>query len=247
MKTTIPWSRVLAEGAIIVVSILLAFAIDAGWESRQAAQWRREALVDLRREAESNRDGLEQYIALYEAAVGAATRIYSDPASLRGLSTDSLARVFALSVFMPTFDPDDAALNSLVRSGQFDRIEDRRLRTAISQWVDLSEDLAENRRDSERTRDELFFLLRDRRLNGEFDAFFEPVGTGAAEQTGVLGGVEVAAAYGLPQGLTVLLHDPEFQELVAYRAMWGRVMVSEMQRLAQTVQEVLALLESVRR
>ncbi len=31
----ITWSRVLAEGAVIVVSILLAFAIDALWEQRQ--------------------------------------------------------------------------------------------------------------------------------------------------------------------------------------------------------------------
>ena len=39
MKLTrhIPWPRILAEGAIIVVSILLAFWIDAWWEGRQAA------------------------------------------------------------------------------------------------------------------------------------------------------------------------------------------------------------------
>ena len=38
MKPTrnIPWPRILAEGAIIVVSILLAFWIDAWWEGRQA-------------------------------------------------------------------------------------------------------------------------------------------------------------------------------------------------------------------
>jgi len=38
MKLTrsIPWPRILAEGAIIVVSILLAFWIDAWWEGRQA-------------------------------------------------------------------------------------------------------------------------------------------------------------------------------------------------------------------
>jgi hypothetical protein len=30
----IPWPRILAEGAAIVVSILLAFAIDAAWQHR---------------------------------------------------------------------------------------------------------------------------------------------------------------------------------------------------------------------
>ena len=33
---SIPWPRILAEGTIIVVSILLAFWIDAWWEGRQA-------------------------------------------------------------------------------------------------------------------------------------------------------------------------------------------------------------------
>ena len=35
MSRGIPWPRVLAEAAIIVASILLAFAIDAGWDARQ--------------------------------------------------------------------------------------------------------------------------------------------------------------------------------------------------------------------
>ena len=34
MKGQIPWSRVLVEGVVIVLSILLAFGIEAGWESR---------------------------------------------------------------------------------------------------------------------------------------------------------------------------------------------------------------------
>ena len=35
MSRPIPWLRVFAEGAVIVVSILLAFGIDAWWEGRQ--------------------------------------------------------------------------------------------------------------------------------------------------------------------------------------------------------------------
>jgi hypothetical protein len=35
LTRNIPWPRILAEGVIIVVSILLAFWIDAWWASRQ--------------------------------------------------------------------------------------------------------------------------------------------------------------------------------------------------------------------
>lgn len=244
MKTTIPWGRVLAEGAIIVVSILLAFAIDAGWESRQEGAWRREALGDLRREAEANQAALSEYILLYETGVAAAERIYSETSALSDLPSDSLARVFALSVFIPTFDPDDAVLTSLVRSGQLDRIEDRALRSAVSRWLDLTEDVAENRRDSEMTRDELFFLLRERRLGREFDILFAPVGEGASDQAGVLSGIEAAASLGIPDGLRTLIGDPQFHELMAHRAMWGRVMLSELRQLRASILEVMALLGS---
>ena len=47
----IGWSRLVAEGAVIVVSILLAFAVDAWWDSRQERAredaYLRELVVDL--------------------------------------------------------------------------------------------------------------------------------------------------------------------------------------------------------
>jgi hypothetical protein len=244
LKYAIPWPRVFAEGAIIVVSILLAFAIDAAWESRQAARWRQETLADLGVEARANTEAIRDFIALYEAAVEAAERVYSSQGSLEGLPSDSLARVFLLSVFVPTFDPDDAALMALVRSGQLDRIEDRELRRSIARLMDLAEDLAENRRDSEFTRDQVAHALFERRLSGEFDALFAPAGRGATDQVGLLDGVEVAAAGGLSPGLTGLLSDPEFGELVAHRAMWSRVMISEFRRLEHALQETMSRLES---
>ena len=53
MKTSSPWPRVLAEGAVIVVSILLAFGIDAWWDD---AQRTREAHAMLETLSEEIRD-----------------------------------------------------------------------------------------------------------------------------------------------------------------------------------------------
>ena len=36
MNHRIPWSRLLFEGVVVVISILVAFAIDAWWDSRKA-------------------------------------------------------------------------------------------------------------------------------------------------------------------------------------------------------------------
>ena len=49
-STRIPWTRILAEGAVIVVSILLAFAIDAAWDATRDRAAQRATLTDLRGE-----------------------------------------------------------------------------------------------------------------------------------------------------------------------------------------------------
>ena len=48
------WRRLFAEGAVIVASILLAFAIDAWWDGRQQRAAEREALAGLTVDFEAN-------------------------------------------------------------------------------------------------------------------------------------------------------------------------------------------------
>ena len=50
----IPWRRILIDGAVIVVSILLAFSIDAWWNNRIEQQREREQLVSMRAEFQAS-------------------------------------------------------------------------------------------------------------------------------------------------------------------------------------------------
>lgn len=54
LSQPVPWRRILAESVAIVASILLAFAIDAAWDTYQQEQELREILVGLREEAQAN-------------------------------------------------------------------------------------------------------------------------------------------------------------------------------------------------
>lgn len=100
MTRTIPWPRIVAEGAAICVSILLAFAIDAWWDQRQDRVEEAQALLSLQDEFEVNRDRLAQADSahrriLSEAgtlveAIGRYKRDRSDPPS-DSLLTDFLA------------------------------------------------------------------------------------------------------------------------------------------------------------
>ena len=51
---SIPWPRILAEGGAIVVSILLAFGIQAWWEGAQEREEERATLQDLRADLVDN-------------------------------------------------------------------------------------------------------------------------------------------------------------------------------------------------
>jgi len=62
LQKTIPSARFLAEGSIIVVSILLAFGVDAWWESRQQARRVEEALTNLEAAFVMNRTLLEEEV-----------------------------------------------------------------------------------------------------------------------------------------------------------------------------------------
>ena len=50
---TIPWMRISVEAVAIVASILLAFAIDANWEDRQARAKRQDLILGLTSDFES--------------------------------------------------------------------------------------------------------------------------------------------------------------------------------------------------
>ena len=71
----IAWKRITAEGIAIVVSILLAFAIDAAWdESRERAQERR-ALRGLQEEFTENLRLLETNLDGHRSTLRATTAL----------------------------------------------------------------------------------------------------------------------------------------------------------------------------
>ena len=67
MKTSIPWLRVFAEGAVIVVSILLAFGIDAAWDERQERADERALLEDVRATLGEDLEGVRQELGAIES------------------------------------------------------------------------------------------------------------------------------------------------------------------------------------
>lgn len=127
----IPWTRVVVEGAVVVISILLAFGIDAAWAARQARSTEVDYLNALRAEmvlaseelAEDHgrRDGWLSYADSILAQISART------------APDSVVNVWIQQVgmFMTRFFPPSSVLNDLESSGSLAVLTSQALRLAL--------------------------------------------------------------------------------------------------------------------
>lgn len=133
-RSQIPWLRVIAEGVVVVVSILLAFGIDAWWEDRQDRAFEREALRRLQVEFSENLDRIDT--SSFNKVSANASSLYELVESLPpeaesvSISNTLLAAVLATG----TFDRVTPVLDSLIRSGRFEIIRDPRILEAVATY-----------------------------------------------------------------------------------------------------------------
>ena len=136
----LPLRRFLAEGVVIIASILMAFAIDAGWDARQERERETGYLVQLEQDLVATRDDAERALELEQgygrmlASLRAA--LYEDDFA----PTDSLAYWFEYTLRSSNFEPVSATLEALIQSGDLTLIEDAELRRELVLYVDDVQD-----------------------------------------------------------------------------------------------------------
>lgn len=122
----------LREMAAISLSILAAFAVDAGWETRQDRNAEREILGDLVVEAEANLRELE---AVTERQKNRVRRIEVLLEDLQGspsaIGVDSITALGSLMT-ASLFRPRTGVMRELVASGDMRLLENRELRNRIA-------------------------------------------------------------------------------------------------------------------
>ncbi len=132
----IDFRRVLAEGAIIVVSILLAFWIDAWWAALKERDEEKLLLSSLHRELEANRENLKSKIEFHEE-IQAAIQTLLEQAALPvpELDDDEIDTLIGASSWFATPSTFEmSAFDAVVHGGSLAIIEDRSLRARITGW-----------------------------------------------------------------------------------------------------------------
>ena len=142
----IPWKRLFAEALAIVLSILLAFGIDAWWDERNERIEEKEILLALQIEFEANRVEADSVIRVHENALQFAADLMSlTDAEILALPAEDASRHVRYFAHPRTFDAVRGSVDSLTASGKLGVLQDRKLRDALTTFINIVEDAKEDR------------------------------------------------------------------------------------------------------
>ena len=141
---TLPWQRLLAEAAAIVLSILLAFAIDAWWDTRSDRQAEQLLLQRLKADFTEIRSAILLIEAEHRETSAACRAIMSIPHGSPVPDTPEYDRMVAL-VFLTsrTFNPGMGAVAAFLNSEGAKLVDNQPLADLLLSWPGLVEELQE--------------------------------------------------------------------------------------------------------
>lgn len=145
----IPWPRIVAEGVAIVVSILLAFGIQAWWEERRD----RIEEVEILRGLDQDFSLYEQRLETFEARARRTMRLltplleagpptFGDPPA----PAVSDSALYFMSV-IATLEATGGTLEALLSSGRMELLQNRHLRAELTSWPNVVSDIRDNELD----------------------------------------------------------------------------------------------------
>lgn len=138
----ISWQRIGVEGAVIVASILLAFAIDAWWDEQGARDAEIEQLTRVAQEVRSNSERLEEKLRTIERAIEATEEFMSwmgpEPANVTpAVYHEHWHKFFSIGMFSLA----RAASQEYLATGIAGKARHQEIRSALAQWHSSADDL----------------------------------------------------------------------------------------------------------
>jgi hypothetical protein len=129
------------EGTAIVASILLAFAIDAWWDTRQNRAKADDLLEALRSEWVAEIEKIDRHLLAYDGSMSAMIEILNAHSSdeIQLSAADAIEKL-QIARRVSTYKPATAAYEVVLDFG-LDQIEDSELRLAIASWRSVLDEI----------------------------------------------------------------------------------------------------------
>jgi len=135
------WKRTVVEGLTIVLSILLAFSIDAMWANRIQKQELSASLAALQTDFQAIVVELDRALSAHSSRLEAAnTLAQANESTLEAMSSDSVTTLLRRTLYTTTIDAQTATLYGMISGGQLANISDFNLRNDLARWEQLFRD-----------------------------------------------------------------------------------------------------------
>lgn len=220
--------RILAEGAAIVVSILLAFAIDAWWDGAQESKAQAGYLQLLASEFRQAKTELESDLVDRDSIVSSSIALLEWTTRESTPSPDSMnVWMFWLGAYK-RYQPPHAVFDNLAASGTIIHGVPDSLRAALLRY--------DRMRDRYRLIEEVEDRFRVERLLPYLERNTAKVRYAYEPERLPLRDVHH------PSGYDFILRDREFQNLVMDRTANARTALQQGQAMDQIIEQILALL-----
>ena len=228
----IPWKRTVVEAVAIVISILLAFAIDAWWEEQKERDIEHRTLQALQRDLIASNEELDGLLhALADVRSNFARFQSATPAELTKIDPEAVRPIVISLVTPASYEPVTATHDALSSDGRLGLISDPELLAHLSNWQRALDDLEENSID---LRAESVRVLRAMEMHGgPFIRWRRS-----------LDGLEVLQR---PDGdiLATLRQDADFMGKARMHQYTLSGYLLELRRLDENLESILALLEDI--
>jgi hypothetical protein len=128
----IQWKRLSAEAAAIVVSILLAFSIEAWWDNYQDRSEEQGILLSLKSEFEQNLAFIETEISYRNAVIESILKIFDASVAQNSIEPKQLDELIGDVTWWQHIEYSRGAIDGLLQSGGLSLIENEELRRLLA-------------------------------------------------------------------------------------------------------------------
>jgi hypothetical protein len=230
----------LAEGAVIVVSILLALLAEAWWSDRSDRAAELDLLTALHAELLSNRSAVEQQLRDIDTArFRLESLLRMTPADIAAIPSDSLVPHVRTPLFRSyTTELAVGELNAAVSSGSLSLIRNRELRSSLAAYQATQGDASElGQLLNELNREARLALARVPGLAAWAAAENSPYAETSAY-------TEHRAPTSAPHGaLETIVRDPDLIAIISAKAGFFNPFFYELGRVLRDLDRVIALIE----
>jgi hypothetical protein len=225
---TIAWRQISVEAFAIVVSILLAFSIDAWWDGRKGRLQEEEILLGLEIEFVDLMERLDNWAQYNRTGMDYIERYLSD--SVSDMNLEAIESTFVHASIANVLD-QGGAIDGLIASGRLEKISDREIRARLIKWPDWLEDMHTNDLSARS------YAMR------EITPFLSKHGfprTACPEEDFIIcSGPETAPAL-----YVRLAEDLEFRALLINRRVWMRAIARDHENAREEASEILVLIKA---